>query len=157
MAYQLAALLLGPNARDRFQYMYPAFPIIQLAPQVAMAPLTGDGLKQLGSPRLVYQLVGADGEFDWLTEGVMQVLRHLTVDSMAAFVGAEYSGGRGTQWGVVFRNGAPVRGPLVDQRLINHALCALGIVVDQALDEFDMVGLGHYRSTDEWISAAPKW
>ncbi|MER6666309.1 hypothetical protein ABT256_17340 [Amycolatopsis japonica] len=51
-----------------------------------------------------------------------------------AYVEAEYFGGAGTQFAQVWEGGETILGPLY-------------------FDEFDAVGLGRHRSTDEWLSA----
>ena len=150
MSYVLEALLLSPEARDRFQRALPKIVIVQLAPEVAMVPLTEDELKQLGSLDPVCQ-IGDEGEFSGLTKGVIEELSRLTQYSLAAFVGALYTGGPGTQWGVIFLNGRPTAPPAISGSFINRALAKLGIRAANGMDEFDTVGLGRHRHTEDWI------
>jgi hypothetical protein len=70
-----------------------------------------------------------------------------------AFVATEYSGGPGEQgaaaWGLNFE--LPYG---IADAAINRALRLIGVVVTDKLDEFDTIGLGWYRSNDDWIEFA---
>lgn len=74
---------------------------------------------------------------------------------------AEYFGGIGTQGAQVWDGGTVVLGPLhlaegepfpPGGSPISRALRRLGTVKHGHLDEFDAVGLGRHRVTDEWLS-----
>jgi hypothetical protein len=67
-----------------------------------------------------------------------------------AYVEAEFWGGSGVQAGAVWRDGALIWGPAVEDKAINRALSHLGVVGDVG-DEFATLQLGRYRSTEQWI------
>ncbi|MGK4597926.1 MULTISPECIES: hypothetical protein [Amycolatopsis] len=79
-----------------------------------------------------------------------------------AYVEAEYFGGAGTQFAQVWEGGETVLGPLqvdedepdpADGSPISQALRRLGVLKGDHFDEFDAVGLGRHRDTDDWLSA----
>ncbi|MEU8412035.1 hypothetical protein AB0C24_04570 [Amycolatopsis japonica] len=79
-----------------------------------------------------------------------------------AYVEAEYFGGAGTQFAQVWEGGETVLGPLhvdedepdpADGSPISQALRRLGALKGDHFDEFDAVGLGRHRDTDDWLSA----
>jgi hypothetical protein len=68
-----------------------------------------------------------------------------------AYIRTRYFGGDGEQAASVWENGQIVMGPLVAEGAgpINAALRRIGVPLNEAaLDEFDSVGLGAYRSFD---------
>ena len=79
-----------------------------------------------------------------------------------AFVDAEFFGGTGSQRAQVWEQGRSVLGPLVreeddpapDVSPISRALRRLGVVKGEHRDEFDAVGLGRHRDTEDWVTSA---
>lgn len=85
-----------------------------------------------------------------------QVLAGWSTTGPLAYVEADYFGGVGTQFAVVWRAGAIVFGPAVQPErapgsLISQALRLLGASSGGHVDEFDAVGLGRYRDVDDWL------
>lgn len=78
-----------------------------------------------------------------------------------AYVEAEYFAGDGSQFAVVWHDGALTLGPLYrgeddpppDRGCspISQALRRLGAVAGERFDEFDAVGLGLHRDVDGWL------
>lgn len=77
-----------------------------------------------------------------------------------AYVEADYFGGVGSQSAQVWHRGTVALGPLlvaVGERPptagspISQALRALGVRRGTHFDEFDAVGLGRYRDTEDWL------
>lgn len=104
----------------------------------------------------LYEELGGDGEVDTfyrLAPGVEEWAQRISQHSIVAYIEAEYFGGVGGQSTVAWSNGSRVLGPIQAQDAINQSLRLLGVsAADIAGDEFDAVGLGAYRSTDDWIS-----
>ncbi|MBV9787802.1 MAG: hypothetical protein JOZ51_06500 [Chloroflexi bacterium] len=69
-------------------------------------------------------------------------------DPLFAVILTDYFGGAGDQWAYVYR-GAALVNPQI--RTINQALARLGVVAGPGKDEFDTIGLGHYRSQPEYL------
>lgn len=73
-----------------------------------------------------------------------------------AHITTGYYGGVGWQSATVWINGQVAYKGDSSQtsRPINHALSTLGIIADPNLDEFDTVGLGQYRSNEDFLATA---
>ncbi|MFI1235857.1 hypothetical protein [Nocardia salmonicida] len=83
-------------------------------------------------------------------EGVIRVIAaDLTArpDPSFAVVYTDYSAGAGGQWGGACLAGGAIR----SVSTINAALRMLGITTAPGSDEFDTIGLGHHRSTPEYL------
>jgi hypothetical protein len=89
-----------------------------------------------------------------------QMLSECSVRGPVAYVEAEYFGGIGTQAAQVWDGGRSVIGPLhlaegepapADGSPISRALRRLGATRGGHADEFDAVGLGVHRDTDDWL------
>lgn len=77
--------------------------------------------------------------------------------SPVVFVTAEFWGGQGAQAATLYRSGAPPHPFETGYNAINQALRALGITAECSAesnkDEFDSLGLGRYRRTEDWLRA----
>jgi hypothetical protein len=92
--------------------------------------------------------------------GLDAVLAAWSTVGPVAYVEAEYFGGIGSQFAVVWQGGTIVLGPLtldedepwppVGWSPISQALRHLGV---SAGVQFDAVRLGHHRQTEDWITA----
>jgi len=69
---------------------------------------------------------------------------------------ARFYAGVGTQASVGWCDGALRHGPVVAPDAINRALRFLGVQPQDGKDEFDTVGLGRRRSTDDWTREAKR-
>ncbi|GAB7036191.1 hypothetical protein JCM9533A_00380 [Catenuloplanes niger JCM 9533] len=115
----------------------------------------------------------SDALFAEVTGGTTfgRVLAEWSVPGPLALVEATFHGGDGDQTAEVWRDGAPVWGPVSDDRFdgpredwpINAALARLGVRPSgrtyahdpgRPLDLFDDVGLGMERDLDDWLARA---
>lgn len=99
---------------------------------IPFCPLTDDGTGEL--PQALAELCG-----------------QLSQRGVIAYIEAEIFGGLGAQAHAIFSRGAALGPAVVSPHAINDALRALGISAFGAFDEFDAVGLGQHRHTDEWV------
>jgi hypothetical protein len=92
--------------------------------------------------------------------GFDQVLASWSSHGPLAYVEAEYFGGVGRQCSAAWDGGTLVFGPLAiaDGQMvpdagtpIEQALAHLGVVSNGYHDEFEAVGLGQHRHTDDWL------
>ena len=83
---------------------------------------------------------------------------------LVAYLEAEIFGGAGDQAAVAWRDGEVCLGPVTTQGWVqepsnsaqwpfNRALRELGVARGDAFDEFDAVGLGKHRHTEDWLKA----
>jgi hypothetical protein len=105
-----------------------------------------------------------------LPEGLWKVpaalgrtLAACSANGPVAYIEAEFFGGIGEQHAQVWDNGAVVLGPLhlgenepipPTGTPISHALRRLGVAKGNHYDEFDAVGLGRHRDTEDWLLPA---
>jgi hypothetical protein len=147
MGYYLQAIIgkqqtLAQHASD-FQYAR----VIPLVQGIAIIPLTDD----------LYDEIADGGEvehFEKLSPGVEEWAQRMSAVATVAYIEAEFFGGTGGQSAVAWSGGSRVLGPLHSQDAINETLRFFGVRVDGAHDEFDAVGLGRHRDTDDWILEA---
>jgi hypothetical protein len=126
------------------------------------APLTEDVADSI---RDRFQPVPLDGEdkFYYLTTQLAACASECSKLGPVAYIEAELFGGTGHQGSMVWRDGRVVRDPHREESTghgkprpqaewpINAALREIGVWTTGASDEFDSIGLGSHRSTDEWL------
>jgi hypothetical protein len=121
--------------------------VVPLAQGVELVPLGKNALRTLQIPSLPL----TDEANESLPAALDQLCKDLSKTAELAYIEAESFGGAGMQAFALYRKGGLVEGPIVGEHAINDALKALGVesnVPEQ--DEFDVVGLGKHRGTDQW-------
>lgn len=149
MAYTLEAVL-GPAAViHQVAAELPAAPLITLPQGIAMLPvpeqLLNDGAGTLG--------------FWMLPAGFADKLAAWSTAGPVGYVEAELFGGMGGQGAVLWEAQAVTFGPLTiedepfpsDGSPISQLLRHLGVTRGTHHDEFDAVGLGRHRHTEDWL------
>jgi hypothetical protein len=106
------------------------------------------------------------GEVFWfLSAGVEALARRTSLAGGIAYLEADIFGGTGTQAMVLWRGGEVCLGPVTTeftatvpdpssshQWPFNQALRELGVDRGDAFDEFDALGLGRRRHTEDWLT-----
>ena len=162
MGYALQAVVarteqLEGKLRQRHAHLVP------LEQHFSLIPVTPDLYDEVNR----FAASGATHGFVFLSARVRGWLEELSLGGSLAYVEAEIFGGTGTQSACVYENGSCVLEPFTSNRdaqqnertkvpladdAINAALRRLGaIVVQGSVDEFDSVGLGRARHTDDWL------
>ncbi|GAA0594048.1 hypothetical protein [Actinomadura livida] len=130
--------------------------VVPLGQDLSLLPMTDvlfDAVTVAGAP-------GLDG-FWKAPAGFGRALAECSVSGPVAYVEADYFGGTGTQAAQVWDAGKAVLGPLrLGEREsfaavgspISQALRRLGVAKGDHFDEFDAVGLGRHRRTDDWAT-----
>jgi hypothetical protein len=134
MAYQLHALIA------RQELLARCSDVIALPQGVAMVPIVTEGE---GGPF-------PSSEFERLSAEIARLAKTLSLKGIVAYVEAEYFGGAGDQRAVVWENGRVEAAPLGGDA-INQVLRRLGVTRGTQHDEFDAVGLGDHRRTEDWL------
>jgi hypothetical protein len=131
--------------------------IVPLGQHLSLLPMTDaffDAVTVTGAPQL-------DG-FWKAPAGFGSALAACSANGPVAYVEAEYFGGVGEQSVEVWDSGKVVLGPLslaekapipAADTPISQALRRLGVTKGDYHDEFDAVGLGRHRGTEEWLSS----
>lgn len=87
-------------------------------------------------------------------EGITAIAEVITKVGRVVYIEAEFFGGDGTQACVTWDSNLHVTQPLVDAGAINSALQFLGVEIGDHHDEFDALGLGRYRTSNDWKALA---
>ena len=150
MGYQLEAVLAPGGLLTA---RAAGHPVVALDRGLALLPMTELVLEEI-VPGGEYR--GALG-FVGLPDGFDRVLAGWSVDGPVAYVEANFFGGIGAQRAIVWLAGELAFGPVGDEvgrpsgpSPISRALARLGVARAAALDEFDAVGLGRHRTTEDW-------
>jgi hypothetical protein len=124
---------------------------VSLFAGLALLPLRDEELDSF----LPLPLTGLRKGFNYLSDQLLGILTDLSSHDIVMYFETEYFGGIGAQGAVVMLHGRPIYGPRsAELGPINEALTLLGVEVQPpACDEFDTVGLGRYRSTEDWLAA----
>ncbi|MDV0438655.1 hypothetical protein [Xanthomonas sacchari] len=82
---------------------------------------------------------------------LLKLCEPLSAGGEVAYIEAEIFGGAGMQAHAIFAHGKAIGSPVVAQSAINTALVRLGAERGEATDEFESIGLGLNRDTDQWV------
>ncbi|MFJ9787501.1 hypothetical protein ACIRSS_48550 [Amycolatopsis sp. NPDC101161] len=155
MGYQLQAVVAAEPVLRKLAGTVDVACIVPLAQHLCLLPMTDalfDAVTVAGAAKL---------EGFWKAPaGFGHALAACSADGPISYVEADYFGGIGAQSAQVWKNGQVVLGPLhlpegkpmpAEGSPISRALRRLGAVKGKHLDEFDAVGLGRHRETDDWL------
>lgn len=125
--------------------------LITLEQGFSLIPLTHELRLEVRAGRKKRQ--GHFVEFSHLTLEMEQFGRVLSKSGQVSYVETCFWGGPGEQSAIVWENGQVVFGPLKlpSSGPISAALKVTGVKRSEYQDEFDVLGLGRYRSNEDWI------
>jgi hypothetical protein len=132
---------------------------VKLPQGYGLLPITSHVLDHLGGDD-----IRPFGEALWsLSSGLDALARRISLAGDIAYLEAEIFGGTGTQAMVLWRGGGVCLGPVTTEFTatapdpsssqhwpFNQALRELGVDRGDSFDEFDALGLGRCRHTEEW-------
>lgn len=133
--------------------------LVDLPQGYALLPLMDDDYPVHGDTPIV------DDTFYSLTHEVARLAVETSHNGPVGYLEVEFFGGTGQQASMVWRDGAVVLGPLlsdneygqledpISEWAVNKALRYLGVQQAER-DEFDALGLGRHRATEEWLEDA---
>jgi hypothetical protein len=121
---------------------FDIFTLVELGHDIEMLPLTETVRTQVGVPFMPGGSIPAP---------VRDIIARASIRGEIAYIEAEFFGGTGAQVNILFQHGASVAGVAVGPREINRALQFLGVAASPGRDEFDTVGLGKHRDTEDWV------
>lgn len=156
MAYSLRAFLGHTATLETLQLQIETAVMIPMEQDVGMIPITSAMYQTLkdDQPATIWDTVLFRGLSQPLVDHAVQA----SVAGTIAYAEAEYFNGEGYQAVVVWQDGAEILGPYLAYKMplhdkpINRVLRYLGIRVKDAVDEFDTLGLGACRRTDDWVN-----
>jgi hypothetical protein len=155
MGHAVTGLIAKAETLEAFACKHSLHLPVDLSSGLAILPLRDTDLDSLPYGPFASNTERPDGLLSrhFLSEELSNELRAVSRGGTLMYFQTDYFGGVGTQAAVVFRDGALVFGPASAERgPINAALRLLGVrVTPPAVDEFDTVGLGRHRDTEDWL------
>ncbi len=147
MGYFLDAIV-GPEAALRAHAKpFKKSRIVRLGNGLALIPMTEELHLEMSGGKPM-------GAYNQVVECLSKWVQTASKGQFVAYVQAGFFGGQGTQSAIVWKDGKGTLGPMTSFDAINQALKQMGVVAQPGKDEFDTVGLGRHRDTEDWIKDA---
>ena len=148
MSYDLTALVGHPETLARIRHRAVTHRPVPLIDGIALVPLPGDELAEAVDVH-PYRI-------DDVTTELGPAIAFASMAGPVAFIHIASFGGTADEAVAVWRDGELVwqaRAEDLDQeRLSAEALRLVGVVATPGNDEFDTLGLGRHRETEDWIA-----
>ena len=145
MAYTLQAIVA--DAAELAHGLVEKKHIVARPQQKVMLPLTVSLREKYKIPFLPFD----DSEIKDPVKVVEALVISLALTGRVTYIEAMSFGGTGYQASVVLESGHSVGSGVVSQDAVNIALKAIGVQKFESFDEFEALGLGEHRDTDDWI------
>jgi hypothetical protein len=144
MAYTLQALITDEAAA---RTAAPTAAVVVPLPQGKVLIPLSDRMREIHD--IPFLPLTDDGQEN-VPRSIEDVAKPIAKTAKIAYVEAEFFGGDGTQACVTWGPADTASRVVVDGSAINTALQFLGVNKGEHHDEFDAVGLGRHRSTEDW-------
>lgn len=150
MGHNLSAIIGSWTATEKLAADWPCAQTIHLPQGYCLIPLTDDFFDT------VTAVFGTSNEASttdliYLTAAIHHLLCQYALHDKLIYIETDYTGGVGTQAGVLYSNGQISTLPQSDSGIINGLLQALGVKRLPGKDEFDTLQLGRYRHTNDFV------
>lgn len=146
--YILQAFIMRKSDQYKLTDHYKHAISIDIGYKLSLIPLTTELFDEMNK-QATSALIG---QFNYLTENIEIELLQSCENTQMIYIEADYWGGKGTQIVIIWENKQRRYLSHFTDREINKALKALNIVAAQGKDEFDTVGLGRHRTTEDWLT-----
>jgi hypothetical protein len=148
VGYTLEAVIGAPDVLQPIVDRWPVAVIVPLGSELALVPMTGE-LFDAATDGTTKDALG----FFKLPAGFDRELAGWSAAGPVAYVEAEFFGGVGSQQAALWDGGRLTLGPLAADGSgpIAQVLTRLGVSREGHHDEFDTVGLGEHRHTEDWL------
>jgi hypothetical protein len=158
--HEIKALIAKRDALTAGAHRLASADVCPLAQGFALLPITEELAKELAADRLETK-AAADKPMPELSDGLHALAIDISHDARVAYVTTFYFGGQGKQDALVWDKGSLRFSPATpgyDQgwpnSSISQALRLIGVAAEKGMDEFDTVGLGKHRETQQWVESA---
>jgi hypothetical protein len=145
MGYYLQAIIAKQQTLAQHASQFQHARIVPLAQDIAMIPIIHELYDEIGD-------AGDVDSFYKLSPGIEKWAKRISALAPVAYIEADFFGGIGGQSAVAWTSGSRILGPLHSQDAINETLRFFGVRGDGAHDEFDAIGLGRHRDTEDWTA-----
>ncbi len=143
MGYFLYALIGKSETFKEEVLPYKNARVVQLGQGIAIIPITDELYEEIDSSDEIEK-------FEKLSSEIKEWAQRISSVAPVAYIEAEFFGGVGGQSAILWKTESCVLGPIHEQHAINRVLKLLGVERGNAYDEFDAIGLGKHRDTDDW-------
>ncbi len=154
MTYQLQALLASISTLEAAKQNDSDLTVVPLRQGIGIIPIPYSLIKQKRSQEIPLE----PGQlFRFMDDWIVQILKTTSFVDLIAYIEVDYFGGTGHQAAVLWKAGKITLGPLWDEKSplrrkpINRVLKRMGVKLEDHIDQFDEVGLGAHRWTDDWL------
>lgn len=148
MGYYLNSFVGRQERLEKLALQFTSAKVVSLKQGVALVPMTGELFNEINNYRVNNDLKG----WEFLTKDVEREILGKIGSDMIAYIEVEFFGGVGGQTGVIWKDGKRVYEEYSKKNVVNSILQQFGVVKDKSSwDEFDSVGLGQHRDTDDWV------
>ena len=144
MGYFLKAFLFKDENHPKVLFGDLVPRVIKLKQGISMVPILKDLEDQIGNSEKV-------NGFGTLSNKLEECALKISNGGLLAYVEAEFFGGLGSQSALAWENGERCFGPVHVDSAINQILKIFKVEVEKATDEFEAVGLGKHRKTEDWV------
>lgn len=147
MTYILQAFITKKYNHKNLTDFYKNATAVDIGHELSLIPFTTelfDEINKLTESKPI-------GKFDYLTENIEVELLKQIGDIKFAYIEADYFGGEGGQIAVIWEEQKRIYLSEWGDWEINKVLKDFGIIAKDGKDEFDTVGLGQNRRTNEWL------
>ncbi|MEO6854902.1 MAG: hypothetical protein ABI410_02195 [Rhodoferax sp.] len=145
MAYTLQAIVAKSGAVSELP---EKLELIGIGGGMDLIPLGAEALKAHNLP---FCPLTDEGQ-ECLPLALSDLCERLSARCALAYIEVEIFGGAGTQAHALFSDGKAVGPVVVSDSAVNQALRSLGVHKGASVDEFEAVGLGLQRDTDDWLA-----
>jgi len=156
MPFEIRALVAKKVILTELAHKFDSARVVDLVDDLGLFPLTEAFEHELGED-IAFPFEGLR-----LSAGVAGRAAEESVSGPVVYIEAEYGGGKSHQASVLYLDGRIDKGPIIDDsiwdpreaglqdRPVDQALRAVGIVAAPESDEWDAAGLSRYHRTDDW-------
>ena len=147
MGYYLQAVICKTGDAEAFMSRFEEVKKVELAQGLSLIPITEELFEQLTdsteSPSI--------GHFEYLNQKMESELLVCFPKAHFAYIEAEYNGGQGAQEAIIWQNSKRIQVLNSGDGRINQVLQNFGVVASKGYDEFDSLGFGRHRFTEDWL------
>jgi len=148
MGYFLNAFLGQVDTLDKIERKFNSAKVVSLTTDIALIPMSENLFNEINN----YRGENAIRKWEFLTTDVEDVILALIGNDKLSYVEIEYFGGEGGQSGIIWKDGKRIFEIEFQQEVVNAILREFGVEKEEKMrDEFDTVGLGRHRNTEDWI------
>jgi len=148
--YYLQAFICKTIDADCLIKMFDKAVKVDIEQNLSLIPMTEDLFDQINE---FSDTVSIDS-FEYLTEHIENKILLVIRERKFSYIEAEYFGGEGGQIAIIWQNNKRQKIFSYGQDRINQVLKSFGVIANKGQDEFDTLGLGRHRTTNQWLGLA---